>query len=328
MLPLSIYFSFFHDYFTTNFVAIGLTAGISFLVLCFVAFRFSKTALAKSRLLISMIVASTSLWIFVLSSLAFCMMLGHQYWVAPFAAILLVSKLALATSAILGVTSMFSLQRRAISGMYQSIKNQSLPIENTSDTSDNYKTTLRLSKILQDLRSRTGEAISGSLTIQPILIRKESRLPASLAFDSRSSKLVGIKENIVSMLDDDELEAVMAHEVGHIMHKDAFQKSVATAYRIAFPFDILTRLVEAALYRERELDADEFSAQVTGKPISLASALLKIYESVMVAPLGNISYISYLMNDAGGKKPRRASLFSKEPALAIRIQRLIALGEA
>jgi Zn-dependent protease with chaperone function len=328
MLPASLYISFFEDYFRTNFVTIGLTAGISFLILCFGFFKFTKSVHVKSHLLISMIVTSTSLWIFVLASLAFCMMLGQQYWFTPFSAIVLVSKLALATSAILGMTSMFFFRRRAISGIYQSIKHQSIPIEYSSEGSGNYKINQRLSRILQDLKSRTGQARLSALTIQPVLLRKQSRLPASLAFDSGSSRLIGIKEDVANMLDDDELEAVIAHEVGHIMHRDAFQKSIATAYRVAFPFDVLTKLIEAALYRERELDADEFSAKVTGKPISLASALLKIYESGIITPLENISHISYLINDVAEKGAKRTSLFSREPALSIRIQRLIALGQA
>ena len=77
-MPLGLimnYMDFFQDYFTTSYVVIALVIGISILCLRNLAFALSKTASTKSRLLISITVTSASLWVFVLSSLAFCMML-------------------------------------------------------------------------------------------------------------------------------------------------------------------------------------------------------------------------------------------------------------
>jgi Zn-dependent protease with chaperone function len=317
------YLDFFHDYFSTYYIEVGLIAGIFLLFFCYIGFELSKGA-GKSRFLISMTVVSTSLWIFVLSSLVFCMMLVGQYWASPITAILLVAKLALGSSAVLGVFSMFLFRKHALSGVYRSIKEQSIAIEYENILKDNPQISSRVSKSFLDLTTKIGEKESFTiLAIQRVLLSSESKLPPSLAFDWRKSKLIAIKENVVEMLDDEELEAVIAHELGHIKHRDALQKSIATAYKIAFPFDLLARLAEAAIYRQRELEADDFSARITRKPVSLASALLKIYENVHIKPLDNIRQISYLVNSSYEKKCKRRNLFSKEPPIRLRIDRLL-----
>lgn len=336
MLPpdlLATYSDFFSDYFTFAYVSTGLIIGIAILSACYAGFRVARTAAARSRFLISMMVTSSSLWIFVLSSLVFCMLFVGQYESSPAAAIFFVARLSLASSTLLGAGLVLLLRRRALGGIYATIVGaQSVP---DKESSAEQKTISRISMIFRYLVSKNyGPQEDPSLhNVRPILIRSESGLPASLAFDWKGSKLVAIKEDTVNILDDEELEAVVAHELGHIKRKDALQKSIATAYRIAFPFDLVIRLVEAAIYRERELLADEFSAHLTKKPVSLASALLKIYECAEVKPSmmfvkNNAPQISYLASNANLKKKFGGNdLFSKEPPLERRIQLLLEMDK-
>ncbi len=301
---------------------IGLVVGISLLSLFFVGSRVSKST-TKSGFLISISIVSTSLWIFALSSLAFCMMFVDQYWASPISAILLVARLALGLSATLGVASMLLFRSRALSGIYRSIKEQSITIE-SEDGSNTSELASRLIRAFKVLGSKIGQVSSTTVTSsQPIVLSNQSRLAPSLAFDWGDSKIVAIKENVVQMLDDDELETVVAHELGHIRYRDALQKSIATAYKVAFPFDIVARLVEAAIYRQRELEADDFSVQLTRKPVSLASALLKIYENIQIRPLQNVGQVSYLVNTSRSRRLKRGNLFSKEPPIGMRIERLL-----
>ena len=88
-----------------------------------------------------------------------------------------------------------------------------------------------------------------------------------------------MSEKLLSLLKKDELEAVMAHELAHIKNSDTTLKALVTAYKTFLPIDPVVRLVEAAFHREREMAADETAAKTTKKPLSLASALLKIYEA-------------------------------------------------
>jgi Zn-dependent protease with chaperone function len=85
-----------------------------------------------------------------------------------------------------------------------------------------------------------------------------------------SSKLAGA-------LSSDETDAVLAHELSHIKNGDSAAKGLAKLARVAFPFDPVLRLVEAAVHRERELWADRVSVEFTGKPRALASAIVKAH---------------------------------------------------
>ncbi len=87
--------------------------------------------------------------------------------------------------------------------------------------------------------------------------------------------MVAVSDEIVRSLTGEETEAVLAHELSHIKNGDSLVKGLARLARLAFPFDPMIRLLEAALHRERELLADHSSVNYTSKPLALASALLK-----------------------------------------------------
>jgi len=146
-----------------------------------------------------------------------------------------------------------------------------------------------------------------------------NKVPISFAVHTKTPTIV-MSESLLSLLKPDELEAVMAHELAHIKNSDTTLKALATAYKTALPFDPIIRLVEPAFHREREMAADETAAKTTRKPLSLASALLKIYEAF---PKNNLrSYGTLSILGAG------STLMSHHPPIIHRINQLIHLAES
>lgn len=134
---------------------------------------------------------------------------------------------------------------------------------------------------------------------------------------------VAVTEGILRMLNRDELEGVLAHEIAHIKHRDTLIMVVAAtlAGAIAVLADfarmflwfgawgsddrergssplalvglligiivlpLAALLIQLAISRTREFLADEGGAYISGKPLALASALAKLERGVALAPM-------------------------------------------
>src|SRR5678809_578373 len=79
---------------------------------------------------------------------------------------------------------------------------------------------------------------------------------------------VAVTQGILDLLNDEELEGVLAHELGHVNNRDILISSVAAT--------IAAMLIQMAVSRSREYAADETGAHFTGNPYALASALRKL----------------------------------------------------
>jgi Zn-dependent protease with chaperone function len=112
-----------------------------------------------------------------------------------------------------------------------------------------------------------------------------------------------------------EVEAVLAHELSHLKNNDSLEKGLARLAKLAFAFDPILHLVEAAVHRERELLADQSSVRYTQKPLALASALLKVH-SAFRANLPGPGAGLFVGHKAKG-------LLSRYPDLDQRVQLLI-----
>ncbi len=163
--------------------------------------------------------------------------------------------------------------------------------------------------------------------------------------------VICVTEGLLRTLNDDELEGVIGHEMGHIKDRDILVMTVASTIAGAFSFmaraylwrSILSRdrenswiiyiilalaafaavLIQLAISRQREFKADEQSARITKKPLALASALRKIEYYVRRRPLreGNPSTASlFIVNPFRGESFLR--LFSTHPPTEERIRRL------
>jgi len=126
----------------------------------------------------------------------------------------------------------------------------------------------------------------------------ESGTPNAFAFGRlRSDARIVVTRGLLEILTPQEIEAVLAHEVGHVAHYDfAVMALAALAPLLLYQVYIWTdrinnlRIVSYCAYlaywigqflvlllnRTREYGADHYSAQITGQPCNLSSALVKI----------------------------------------------------
>lgn len=171
--------------------------------------------------------------------------------------------------------------------------------------------------------------------------------------------VVAATEGILRMLDDDELEGVMAHELGHVGNRDMLVMSVAATVAGAVTFaarmlfwnalfggggdnrnpltaivgvvfmllaPLVAILVQLAISRNREFKADALGAKISGKPWALASALEKMERIAQAAPIdkardANPSTASlFIVNPFRGGG--MSKLFRTHPPTADRVERL------
>lgn len=159
-------------------------------------------------------------------------------------------------------------------------------------------------------------------------------------------------EGILGILDERELRGVLGHELMHVYNRDILTSSVAAAVagiitsvaqmmlffggdrRNANPLAMIAMallapmaasLIQLAISRTREYDADEDGAHLTDDPLALASALRKLELGVQRAPLPqdqNLVNTSHLMITNPFKGGGAAKLFATHPPMEQRIARL------
>jgi heat shock protein HtpX len=174
-----------------------------------------------------------------------------------------------------------------------------------------------------------------------------------------SHAAVAVTGGIMDMLSDEEIEGVLAHELGHVRNRDILTSSIAATMagaitmlaRMAYFAElfgggsrrdrdgegggfvaiamlilapIAALMIQLWVSRTREFAADASAAQLTGNPMALASALEKISAASRQIPLNASPATAHLFIVA----PRLtgasfATLFSTHPPMRQRIERLI-----
>jgi len=82
---------------------------------------------------------------------------------------------------------------------------------------------------------------------------------------------------MMTQLDQQELETVLAHELKHIVRRDYLMIFLATLLRDAFFYIPTSRVVYRQIQQEKELACDDAAVGATGRPLALASALTKVW---------------------------------------------------
>ncbi|MDP2038846.1 MAG: zinc metalloprotease HtpX [Ignavibacteria bacterium] len=170
-----------------------------------------------------------------------------------------------------------------------------------------------------------------------------------------NNSAVAVTTGILKLLNREELDGVIAHELSHIKNRDILVGTIAATlvgtitYLAHFAMffgggrsddreegsnpivailmlilaPIAAMLIQMAISRSREYMADDSGAEISGKPLSLASALNKLQHGNEVVPMRNAGQASahmFIVNPLHGGGMMK--LFSTHPPIEERIARL------
>ena len=165
---------------------------------------------------------------------------------------------------------------------------------------------------------------------------------------------VAATEGILQVLNDEELEGVLSHELAHVKHRDILISSVAATAAAAImmvsrfamffggsrsddregsnPFALIATiilapiaamLIQAAISRSREFDADAGGAVIAGGPQGLVSALRKIEAASRAVPLDANPATAHMFIIKPFSASGLLGLFSTHPPTELRIEALL-----
>ena len=164
---------------------------------------------------------------------------------------------------------------------------------------------------------------------------------------------VAMTQGILNLLNDEEMEGVLAHELGHVRNRDILISSIAATIAGAITFvarfgmffgagdrddrregggivallmlilaPLAALLIQMAVSRSREYQADASGAHYTGNPYALASALAKLDAYSKRLPMQATPSTAHLFIIQPFLGQSLMNLFSTHPPIAKRIERL------
>jgi len=141
---------------------------------------------------------------------------------------------------------------------------------------------------------------------------------------------------LVEHLDRRELEAVLAHELGHVARRDYLVTWLAAMLRDAFFYLPTSRAAFRQLRRDNELASDDLAVAATRRPLALASALAKVWQQTLGPATASAAVAPALLGTAtagvggaGAIEQRIVRLMGGargEPPTTQRLSRVVALG--
>lgn len=181
---------------------------------------------------------------------------------------------------------------------------------------------------------------------------------------SQKSSVVAVTSGLMDILNSEELEGVVGHELTHIRNRDVLVITLASLfstvawYLMQFGFYgglyggygggrgrgggggailimlavavvtwLVSFLVIRAISRYREFAADRGSAQMTGKPVQLANALMKISGTMQRVPNRDLRKVeglnAFFIVPVHSGRQTIANLFSTHPPVQMRVQKLL-----
>ncbi|MEO8425110.1 MAG: zinc metalloprotease HtpX [Actinomycetota bacterium] len=170
---------------------------------------------------------------------------------------------------------------------------------------------------------------------------------------------VAVTAGILQILDERELRGVLAHELSHVANRDILISSIAAGIGMSITFlarfalffgggdernaspifllaawlvaPIAAAIIQMAVSRSREFQADESGAYLSHDPMSLAGALAKLEQAAKKIPpprsVGPAEAHLFIVNPlAGVRRSGLTRMFSTHPPTEERIQRLTAIA--
>jgi heat shock protein HtpX len=211
----------------------------------------------------------------------------------------------------------------------------------------------RLYQIVQRLASRAG------LPMPKVYIIPQPSPNAFATGRNPQHAAVAATEGILQILDDDELEGVIAHELAHVKHRDILISSIAATLAAAIMMvsrfamfwgggrsddregsnpialfatiilaPIAAMLIQAAISRSREYDADAGGAAITGDPRGLVKALQKIEAAAQRVPLDANPATAHMFIVKPFSAQALLGLFSTHPPTEDRVRALLQLDRS
>jgi heat shock protein HtpX len=198
-------------------------------------------------------------------------------------------------------------------------------------------------------------ALRGNLPMPKVYILPQPTPNAFATGRNPEHAVVAATGGILQILDRNELRGVMAHELSHVRHRDILIGSMAATLAGAIAYlanmaqwalifgggsrdddnnplgmilmmvlaPIAAMLVQMAISRSREYEADKGGAKLSGNPHDLANALRKLEAANSRAPMPNVNAATahmFIVNPL--RTDRLRGLFSTHPPVDERIRRL------
>jgi heat shock protein HtpX len=211
----------------------------------------------------------------------------------------------------------------------------------------------QLYAIVRDLTQRA------DMPMPAIYIAPASQPNAFATGRNEHHAAVAVTQGLLQVVDENELRGVLAHEISHVRNRDILIGSVAATVALGITFlarmamfgalfggggggdrnrdnnvfgmlamvilaPIAAGLLQMALSRSREYEADRSGAELIGTGEPLASALLKLdaYAKQVPMDIDPAHATAYIINPFSGRKVSFANLYSSHPPTADRVARL------
>jgi heat shock protein HtpX len=211
-----------------------------------------------------------------------------------------------------------------------------------------------LYEMVDELRQRAG------LPMPTVAIAPHAQPNAFATGRNAEHAVVCVTDGLMRLVSREELRGVIAHELAHIKNRDMLLQTIAATMAgaisnlanfalffgsaqqdedggnpaaglaMALLAPIAAMLIQAAISRQREFKADAVGAEISGKPLMLASALRKLDSAARQIPMhispaaAPLAQVNPLAAYGGGI----ATLFSTHPPTTERVSRLEGLARA